>query len=120
MKFKEYRLFLLPGLTAAALMVGFFLGSHTSKPVIVTGRTPPKVQTYSPTEVTEPRYPIDINTADADTLDFLPGIGPELAEAIVEYRAEHGSFSAPEDLMKVSGIGPAKLKELYPYITTGG
>jgi len=50
--------------------------------------------------------PVDINTADAMTLaKELNGVGLSRAEAIVEYREEHGAFKAPEDLLNVKGIG---------------
>ncbi|MEN9424031.1 MAG: hypothetical protein RL122_1414 [Pseudomonadota bacterium] len=48
---------------------------------------------------------ININTADAATLDTLDGIGEKKAEAIVAYRTEHGEFKALEDLKEVPGIG---------------
>ena len=50
--------------------------------------------------------PVNINTADAETLAMeLVGVGPALARAIVEDRTRNGSFTRPEDLMRVSGIG---------------
>lgn len=48
---------------------------------------------------------ININTATATELESLPGIGPSRAQAIITYREEKGAFTAPEDLMNVSGIG---------------
>lgn len=62
---------------------------------------------------------ININTADAAQLEALPGIGPALAQRIIEYRQEHGPFATVEDLIQVPGIGPAKLEQLRPWITTG-
>lgn len=56
--------------------------------------------------------PVDINTADAATLQNLPGIGPALAERILTHRDQHGPFTAVDDLMAVSGIGPATLTRL--------
>ena len=53
--------------------------------------------------------PIDINTASLGELERLDGVGPALAEAIVDHREEHGPFSRVEDLLAVTGIGPAKL-----------
>lgn len=51
--------------------------------------------------------PVDINTADAETLAReLNGVGDARARAIIEYREKNGRFAAPEDVMKVSGIGP--------------
>ncbi len=60
---------------------------------------------------------IDINTADAEKLCELPGIGKSRAAAIVEYRTKYGRFEKPEDLMQVSGIGEASFERLRPYIT---
>ena len=51
--------------------------------------------------------PVNINTADAATLaEQLDGIGPALAAAIIRDREENGRFEAPEEIMRVSGIGP--------------
>ncbi|MBC7247844.1 MAG: helix-hairpin-helix domain-containing protein [Actinobacteria bacterium] len=55
---------------------------------------------------------VNINTADADELEKLPGIGPTLAERIVSYRENNGGFRSVEDLKKVSGIGEKKFAEL--------
>lgn len=61
--------------------------------------------------------PLDLNTAAAEELMELPGIGPELAERILQYRTEHGGFSTTEELMQVSGIGEGKLAALEGRIT---
>ncbi len=54
--------------------------------------------------------PVNINTADANTIaSELKGIGLAKAEAIVEYRRQHGDFDVPEELLKVKGIGPRVL-----------
>lgn len=55
---------------------------------------------------------VNINTADAAELTKLRGIGPSLAGRIVDYRAKHGAFKSVNDLIKVRGIGDAKLKGL--------
>ncbi len=60
--------------------------------------------------------PVHINTADAEELSRLPGIGPVLAEKILEYRRTHGPFARPEDLLNVSGIGPATLEAIRDWI----
>lgn len=60
---------------------------------------------------------VNINTADVNELDRLPGIGPALAERIVRYREENGPFTSVDDLLNVSGIGEKKLEALRDYAT---
>lgn len=60
---------------------------------------------------------VDLNTATADELRNLPGIGEYLAAQIIEYREEHGLFQTTEDLMQVPGIGDTTYVELLPQLT---
>jgi competence protein ComEA len=55
---------------------------------------------------------VDINTADAAALEALPGIGPSIAQAIVEWREANGQFASVDELEDVPGIGPATLAEI--------
>ena len=57
-----------------------------------------------------------MNRAPAAELAKLPGLGQKLAEAIVNYREEHGVFAAADDLLNVAGIGEAKLKAILPFL----
>lgn len=60
---------------------------------------------------------VNLNTADLDALDSLPGVGPVLAQRIVDWRTEHGRFTSVEELGEVSGIGDKMLSELRPRVT---
>jgi competence ComEA-like helix-hairpin-helix protein len=62
---------------------------------------------------------VDINTADTDLLETLPGIGPAKAEAIVGFRETFGPFLTIEDLDLVAGIGPATVAGLADLVTVG-
>ncbi len=59
---------------------------------------------------------LDVNAATAEELGELPGIGPVLAERIIAWREENGPFTGREDLLSVSGIGPALWEDIAPYI----
>jgi competence protein ComEA len=61
---------------------------------------------------------VNINTADSRTLESLPGIGPVIAQRIVDYREAHGPFERIEDIMEVSGIGTATFEGMQDLITT--
>ena len=63
--------------------------------------------------------PIDVNRAGLDELQRLPGIGPKLAQRILDERAKR-PFQAVDELRRVSGIGPKILERLRPYVTVGG
>jgi competence protein ComEA len=59
---------------------------------------------------------IAVNAASTQELIALPGVGPALAQKIVDYRTQYGPFRAPEDLLNVPGIGPKKLEKMEPYL----
>ena len=72
-------------------------------------------ETQPPTEAIS--FPIDINTATVSMLDALPGIGPVLAQRIVDYREANGNFTALSQLTNVEGIGSKRLEEILELIT---
>ena len=61
---------------------------------------------------------VNVNTADLAALEALPGIGPELAQRILDYRQAHGPFAQIEDLLDVPGIGTGILEKIREEITT--
>ena len=63
---------------------------------------------------------VNVNSASLEELQRLPGIGPVLARRIVETRSTHGPFRKVEDLLRVSGIGPATLERLRFLVLPGG
>jgi competence protein ComEA len=56
--------------------------------------------------------PVSLNTATAEQLDELEGVGPATAEKILEWRRQHGGFSSVDDLKQISGIGPKRFEAL--------
>lgn len=81
------------------------------------------VQTERPAreeEIAPVRVLVNINTATAEELETVTVIGPVLAQAILDYRAEHGDFQTLDELLEVRGIGSAKLDAMRDEITTGG
>lgn len=61
--------------------------------------------------------PVDVNKAGVEDLQTVRGIGPALAERIIEYREEHGPFKRVEDLTEIRGIGEAKLEKIKSQVT---
>lgn len=59
---------------------------------------------------------ININTADLQTLESLPGIGAAKAQAIIDYRTEHGNFKSIDELKNVKGIGDKVLEKIKEQI----
>jgi len=62
--------------------------------------------------------PVDLNEADIAALDALPGIGPATAAAIIQHRTDNGPFGSVDDLLDVTGIGPAKLEAVRDLVVT--
>ncbi|WP_167153245.1 ComEA family DNA-binding protein [Streptomyces sp. MBT27] len=60
--------------------------------------------------------PVNLNSASVDQLDGLPGVGPVLAQHIVDYRAQHGGFRSVDELREVNGIGERRFDDLQPLV----
>ena len=61
--------------------------------------------------------PVNLNTATADQLATIPGVGAKMAERIIDYRQKNGGFKKIEDLMNVSGVGETSFLKMKPLIT---
>jgi competence protein ComEA len=64
-----------------------------------------------------PRQPVNLNTATLEQLDTLDGVGPGIAQRILDHRAQHGGFRRVEELGEVPGIGAKRLATLTPLVT---
>ncbi len=60
--------------------------------------------------------PVNLNTATLDQLDALPGVGPVLAQRILDYRTQNGPFTTIDQLQEVPGVGPKKFDSLKPHV----
>jgi len=66
---------------------------------------------------TPPAQPINLNTATIAQLETLPGVGPNTAKSIVDFRNHSGPFQRVEDPLAIKGISKSKLEKLRPYVT---
>jgi len=107
----EWLMFVLAGAFLAVLVLLYRQAAAVTPGTDYTISTQRQaVETVTP-EPPEPAGPVDINTAGLDELQRLTGIGPVLAQRIIDYRQEHGPFQTVEDLLEVKGIGEATLEK---------
>jgi competence protein ComEA len=96
-------------------------GMQVHVPALVDDASQPVQQPATPPVISSAPQPagtmVNINTADANELDTLPGVGPATAKNIVDYRQANGPFARIEQIMDVSGIGPAKFEQMKEMIT---
>lgn len=97
-------------LNLAALIVD---GSQILVPSRGTQATSGATPYLGPTEAAT----IDLNSADQSLLETVPGLGPVKAAAIITFRTEVGAFESIDQLLEVSGIGPATLESIRPFVS---
>ena len=126
---KIAQVLLMLTLTFAGFCVGLFIGKQRepASVTIYTTKTPTATvseSTAAPESTPESTQGaayvdglLDINLASVEDLTTLPGIGPALAQRIVDYRGQNGRFSSVEELRNISGIGEKRLSAILEYIT---
>jgi competence protein ComEA len=100
---------------AAQLAAAFLLGAAAALLCLRLAQA----TTGNSTELAAGR-PVDLNRAGRGELLQLPGVGPTLADRIVDVRNSSGGFRSADDLRAVSGIGPARLEKLRPWVRADG
>jgi competence ComEA-like helix-hairpin-helix protein len=106
-------------LTVSLLVGSAIVGARRVFPEAIpdfSGRSDPAPVTG---ELAAEDWPVDVNTADVEGLDRLPGIGPARAREIIRTRERLGGFSSVEQLLEVRGIGPVTLSKIRSKATVG-
>ncbi len=85
-------------------------------PAAVPAPAAASAQGGTPGGAAGPAGPISLNSATAAQLDTLPGVGPVLAQHILDYRSQHGGFTSIDDLRHVTGIGARRFADLRPLV----
>ena len=145
MKKQNFPWLILIACIFAAFVFGFFAGRNLNRTPVQIRTISPAPETTaaaieeSYSETTDPEtesestedagsddfgsasvsFPININTATSAQLENLPGIGPVIAQRIVDYRNAYGPYTSPGQLINVSGIGEKRLSAIWDYITIG-
>jgi comEA protein len=66
-----------------------------------------------------PEKPVNLNTANSEELQLVPGIGPTTADKILKMRKSYGPFKSVDDLLAIRGLGPKRLEKMRKFLTVG-
>ena len=115
-------LFVLLAITTVFLGVitGIYIGRNSLGTTITINPNAGNSASDDPAKQPAEVGKVNINTADAEKLKSLPGIGASKASRIIEYRNTYGKYTCIEDLIYVDGFSYTIIENLRPYITVGG
>ncbi|WP_232828589.1 helix-hairpin-helix domain-containing protein [Kribbella monticola] len=109
----------LPGVDLTSLNLARQVSDGEQILVGIPGAPPPPAATPGPggTSPANPTStPVDLNKATLADLESLPGVGPVLAQRILDWRTEHGHFTTIDELQEVTGVGEKKFESLKPHV----
>jgi competence protein ComEA len=112
---------MLAATVAAVLWIGWPAPKEDPLPVRPDQPVAAQAQATSPARAVSPAKAvskINLNRASAEELQTLPGVGPVLAQRMVEWRKAHGRYRTVDDLQEVKGIGRKRLEQLRPLVST--
>jgi competence protein ComEA len=98
-------------ITAGALAAALTVSS------VALAQTPPTTPPSAPASQSPQPAPLNLNAATKADLEKLPGVGPAMAQRILDYRQKIGTFKKTEELMNVQGIGEKSFLKLKPLVT---
>jgi competence protein ComEA len=102
-----------------SIAVAFVLAVTAATGLVHAADKPAPAARPARTAKAAPTAKVNINTATAQQLATLPGVGEKVAARIVEYRQKSGGFKSPAELVNVQGIGEKNLHKIEAYLTTG-
>ena len=104
-----------PSVTNPMTPTPYLMAPSTAGPTVTVSAAPTSTPTPAPTQLGK----ININTADVNLLENITGVGPTIAQRIVDYRVASGPFQTIEDIIKVKGIGDTTFLKMKDQITVG-
>lgn len=115
---KGSSLLLLLCALSLCLVVGIFIGRNLCGEYAQLSQNDSNEDSAVSEQVAD--YRLDINTASKVQLMDLPGIGETIAQRIIDYRSDNGTFKSVDELLNIEGIGEKKLQEIEQFIGVGG